>query len=284
MYKSNISITQFKMIKNYLPKVKLTRPRKYTEHQLLNALMYVLGSGCRWRDLPSDLPPWSSVYQYYRKLVIGKYIDQILYKLNHKFTFKKEKEINNKHNHMPMYILITDSQSIRCMNLTRKKDKGYDGNKKINGFKRFILINVLGSVWYTKCTLGNLSEKTEIAKIMKSFTSMNAFPKRFKSLLADKGFESQNLKTYLKGRCKIDLYAMRSTRRLKNNTKYDQKQTGFIKQENRIIKSFRWIVEQGFAFLDKARRLVVNYERTAKMHEGFVKLQFIRLKLNQLAG
>lgn len=283
-YSSNISTAQFELIRKFLPQVKQTRPRIYTQHELINGMMYVLVNGCKWRDLPSDMPKWSSVYQYYRKLVFSKYLDDIMYKLNYKIHKVVGSRINNTHNFKPLYILITDSQSVRCMNLTKKEDKGYDGNKKVDGLKRFILIDVLGCVWYSKCVYGNLSEKTEIAKIMKSFTSMKACPKQFKSLLADKGFESENLKQTLSKESGVTLYAMRSTERLKKQTKYDNQQIEHIRKENSLIKKFRWIVEQGFCFLDKARRLIVNHERKTKMHEGFVKLQFIRLKLNQLVG
>ena len=112
---------------------------------------------------------------------------------------------------------------------------------------------------------------------------MKAYPKQFKSLLADKGFESERLREFLKVECNISLYAMRSTKRLKNGTKYDLEQIEDIKKENNLIKHFRWIVEQGFCHLDKARRLIVNYEIKPRMHEGFVKLQFIRLALRKLA-
>lgn len=281
-YSSNISTAQFKLIEKFLPKVKQTRPRIYSQHELINGMMYILVNGCKWRDMPSDMPKWNSVYQYYRKLVVSKYLDDIMYKLNYKIHKVVSAKLNNTHSLKPLYVLITDSQSIRCMNLTKRDNKGYDGNKKVNGLKRFILIDVLGCVWYSKCVHGNLSEKTEIAKIMHSFTSMKAYPKQFKSLLADKGFESENLKQILAKDSGITLYAMKSTERLKKQTKYDKEQIEYIKKENWLIKKFRWIVEQGFCFLDKARRLIVNYERKIKMHEGFVKLQFIRLKLNQL--
>ena len=281
-YSSDISITQFNMIRRYLPKVKKTRPRKYSELSLINGMLYVLVNGCKWRDIPSDLPSWHSVYKYYRTLVISKYLDHILYKLNDRYFKLKSKNINNKHNNLPNHIIVTDSQSIRCTDLMSGKDKGYDGNKKVNGLKRFILMDVLGCVWYTRCVKGNLSEKTEIRKIMKNFTSMKAYPKRFKSLLADKGFESESLKQDLLKESGITLYSMKSTKRLKNNTIFDKDQIEYIKQQNKLIKSLRWIVEQGFAHLDKARRLIVNHEKRTKMHEGFVKLQFIRLKLNQL--
>ena len=75
---------------------------------------------------------------------------------------------------------------------------------------------------------------------------------------------------------------MKSTKRLKPKTRVDYDHLELIKKENKLISSFRWIVEQAFAHLDKARRLIVNYERNRKMHEGFVKLQFIRLNLRKL--
>ncbi len=103
-------------------------------------MLYVLVNGCTWKNIPSDFPNWHSVYKYYRKLVYGKYLDKILFKLNFKLTKQKLKRINNRHSYLPMYILVTDSQSARGTDLQTLGIKGLDGHKKIKGNKRFICL------------------------------------------------------------------------------------------------------------------------------------------------
>jgi transposase len=117
---------------------------------------------------------------------------------------------------------------------------------------------------------------------------MKIYPQEFQVILADKGFESLELEETLNRDCHLKLYAMKSTLRLKSTrikqiTEFDQEQVNFLERRNRQISMYRWIVEQGFSFLDKCRRLIVCYERKVRTHLGFVKLAFIRLLVRRLA-
>ena len=56
------------MLKRYIPKAgKMGRPLQYERREILNAILYVLRTGCAWRELPHDLPPWDTVYGYFRR-------------------------------------------------------------------------------------------------------------------------------------------------------------------------------------------------------------------------
>jgi putative transposase len=151
MYTSNFTYAQFNLIKQYLPSVKRTRPRKYSEYDLFNGLLYVLNNGIKWREMPLDFPPWSSVYKYFRHLSSFKYFDMMQSKLN--LFFSKGLTIPLKH------LLITDSQSVRCTNMLQVEKKGRDGNKKINGIKRFVLCSTSGIIEKAFTTPANVSEK-----------------------------------------------------------------------------------------------------------------------------
>ena len=67
-YPSDLSEQEWKVVEPLLPQPQTGRPRKYSQRQMLNALLYLLRSGCAWRMLPHDLPPWQAVYAYWRKL------------------------------------------------------------------------------------------------------------------------------------------------------------------------------------------------------------------------
>lgn len=67
-YPSDLSEQEWQVIEPLLPQQRTGRPRKYSQRQMLNALLYLLRSGCAWRMLPHDLPPWQAVYAYFRKL------------------------------------------------------------------------------------------------------------------------------------------------------------------------------------------------------------------------
>jgi transposase len=85
-YTSNLTTGQYQEILPFLPEKKLTRPRKWTNHQILNGIMYVLVTGCQWRNLPIDLPPWKTVYSYFRLWSQTGIIDQILKKYSVKIS------------------------------------------------------------------------------------------------------------------------------------------------------------------------------------------------------
>ncbi len=66
-YLNQISRSQFEMIRPELETArKRTAPRTQDLYQVFNALLYLLKTGCQWRQLPHDFPKWSTVYYYYR--------------------------------------------------------------------------------------------------------------------------------------------------------------------------------------------------------------------------
>jgi transposase len=66
-YPSNITRQQFELIRPVLENFrKRTKPRKYDLYEVFCAVLYVLKTGCQWRQVPSDFPEWRSVYNYYK--------------------------------------------------------------------------------------------------------------------------------------------------------------------------------------------------------------------------
>jgi putative transposase len=70
-YSTDLTDGQYQKIEVYLPQPKsggkTGRPRAYSYREILNAIFYQLRTGCAWRLLPHDLPPWDTVYGYYRR-------------------------------------------------------------------------------------------------------------------------------------------------------------------------------------------------------------------------
>jgi transposase len=79
-YPSNLSKKEFTEIEEYLPLKKKTKPAKWTKHEIVNGIMYVLVSGCQWRMISNDLPPWETVYYYFNIWKKEGIIDLILKK------------------------------------------------------------------------------------------------------------------------------------------------------------------------------------------------------------
>jgi transposase len=208
------------------------------------------------------------VYKYFRKLIRTKTLDNVLFELN-----KKTQNVGNAH------ILVTDSQSVHSTEYLRRSKKGYDGHKKKNGLKRFTLVDTGGSIHAVMTFPANISEKTGLERMIEKYQYI--LTRKACSILADKGFESKPLVHSLKKKG-FTLYAMRSTRRLKRGTAYDYQQNNLHNYLNKQISKIRYVVERTFSWLNRCRRLIVNYERDTRNHEGFVKLAMIRILLNRM--
>jgi transposase len=112
--KEFISRAKFSKIAKYF-EVKSKRPRKYDLFDVLNAVLFVLLTGCQWRNLSTSYPPYRIVFYHFSNWKKRKVFHKILSFLN-----KKDK---------PRYLII-DSQSISDSDLPTQKHKGYDGHKK----------------------------------------------------------------------------------------------------------------------------------------------------------
>jgi putative transposase len=67
-YPTDLSDKEWDLINHLVPEAKPGgRPEKYPKREILNGMFYVLRSGCAWRLLPHDLPPWRIVYYYFRQ-------------------------------------------------------------------------------------------------------------------------------------------------------------------------------------------------------------------------
>ena len=97
------------------------REYKYSKRELLNAVLYVVDSGCKWRQLPHDFPKWQTVYSFFRRSIEKNLWDKILEHLV-KVTRKKAERNPN-----PSYALI-DSQSVKTAYASNQR--GFDGGKK----------------------------------------------------------------------------------------------------------------------------------------------------------
>ena len=122
-YTSDLSDKQWFVIKPLLGK---TRNRKYDKRELVNAVLYVVKTGCQWRNLPKDFPEWNATYHFYSRARDKGIWDKILLHLVER-TRKKAGRTS-----MPSYGII-DSQSVKTVSAS--EDRGFDGGKKDKGPK-----------------------------------------------------------------------------------------------------------------------------------------------------
>lgn len=99
-YPDNLTDKEWKCIKPYIsPSRKLGRPNKYPPRVLLDAIFYLLRTGCSWRHLPKDFPNWKTVYTQYRRWVMSGVLEKIHDKLRDKI---RKKKINQLAHHLEL--------------------------------------------------------------------------------------------------------------------------------------------------------------------------------------
>lgn len=99
---------------------------KWPKRELVNAVLYVLVNGIKWRNLPHDFPPWKTVYSFYSRAEKSGLWDEIL-----QFLVEITRQIEDRNAH-PSYAII-DSQSVKT--ISASKERGIDGGKKNQGKK-----------------------------------------------------------------------------------------------------------------------------------------------------
>ena len=117
-YNTDLTDSQWEIIK---PLFKGTRTYKQSKRELTNAVLYLVDSGCKWRQLPHDFPPYSTVWSFYRRAKISGLWESIMRHLV-VLTRKKAGRIEE-----PTYALI-DTQSVKTVG--SGEERGYDRGKK----------------------------------------------------------------------------------------------------------------------------------------------------------
>ena len=137
-YPSDLTDGQWQLIRPLLPKrAKRGRP-PIDRREILDAVLYVVRTGCQWRQLPLDFPKWKTVYTVFRRWRMAGVWEQI-----HNVLRQRVRRSVGKRSKPTAAIL--DSQSVRTAE--GGEQRGYDAGKKITGRKRHLAVDTLGLVW-----------------------------------------------------------------------------------------------------------------------------------------
>ncbi len=141
-YPSDLTDEQWALIDELLPPPPRTGPKggrreKHPRRRIVDAIFYVVRTGCSWRQLPKDFPPWETVYWYFSRWHDEGTVEKI-----HDTLRAKVREADGR-DAEPSGALI-DSQSVRAADTVAKETSGYDAGKKTKGRKRFIVTDTLG--------------------------------------------------------------------------------------------------------------------------------------------
>jgi putative transposase len=257
-YPTDLKHNEWQELKGLFAATKATgRPREHSWRSILNGIFYIVRSGCAWRLLPHEYPPYKTVYHYFRLWRRSGFWQDLNAKLRERLR-KRVKGKGKKH----ASAAILDSQSVKSAE--GGKAIGYDGNKKVHGRKRHILVDTLGLLLAVLVTAANVDDRAGAKQL---FNTLKHLPwKRMKLIWADGGYRG-DLGTWLKATLGWFLAIV-------------HKQLDHVGFE---VLPKRWMVERTFAWLNRSRRLSKDYERLPETAEAFIHVAMIRLMLKRLA-
>src|SRR5918998_2849577 len=243
-YPSDTNDAQWALIEPLLPEAKTGgRPEKHRRRALVDAILYVVRTGCAWRQLPGDFPPWQTVYWYFNQWEQARVTEKILPVVRGQLRVAEGRAPE------PSAGLI-DSQSVKGADTVGRDSRGYDAGKRVNGRKRFIVTDTLGLL-VVVCVMAASWQDRDGAKT----TLLSAYlATPIRHVFADQGFAGR-LVDWTRDTLKITLEIVRKP----------ADQQGFA------VHPRRWVVERTLAWLTACRRPARDYERHPEISEGIIR-------------
>ncbi len=256
-YPTDLSDAEWTRLQAYLPNPKAEgRPRTHSLRDVLDAIFYVLKSGCQWRLLPHDFPPWSSVYYHFRRFRLNGLWTLIL-----KVLRAAERKRAGK-NPQPT-AAIMDSQSVKTVEESAHPS-GYDAHKNVKGRKRHLLVDTLGILLSVYVTPAEVQDRIGARCLL---AGLKVLLPHLKKIWADGAYTGEKLAGWCKEQGGWELQIVQRS----------------ADTEGFAVLPHRWIVERTLGWLMRNRRLSKDYERMVQSSESFIEVAMIRLILRRLA-
>lgn len=256
-YLSDLTDVAWHFIKSFIPCAKSSnrtggRPEKYPKREIVNSILYVVSSGCRYVDLPHDLPPGSITWLYFNrwsKNGVWKKINTFLRKYTRVLLGRTADPS----------VGIIDSQTIKATDIAL--ETGYDAGKKTKGRKRHLLTDTQGLLLDVRVHSALVQDR-DGAKILlrhakKTLDSMT-------KIFADGGYAGK-LIMWVQKQFDITLEIVKRNELHKF-----------------VVLPIRWIIERTNAWVSQARRLAKDYERKTLNQESMIYVRMIQLMLRRI--
>jgi putative transposase len=255
-YPSDLTDAQWAQIEPHLPpEPGGGRPRKTDPRDVLDAILYILRTGCQWRYLPIDFPPKSTVWRYFDRWRRDGTLDRI------HDRFRRRVRTQEKPYH-PRTSASVDSQSVDTT--SGGEQRGRDNFKNVDGRKRHIVVDSLGLLLAVLVTAASVDDAAAAPVL---FARLEGQPMgKVVRMYADNKYHNMKLYEWVEANAAWDLTIVRRPK----------------DAEGWVRLPIRWTVERTFAWLGRCRRLSKDREKSVLSSESFVKLAMIQLMLHRL--
>lgn len=259
-YPSDVSDDEWAFVAPYLALVAETAPqRKHDLRRTFDALRYVIRSGCPWRYLPSDFPPWAAVYQQAQRWIRAGVFEAVAHDLRVLL-----RGVAGRRAHPSAAVL--DSRTLRSTPESSTPESGaratFDGAKRMNGSRVHVAVDTLGHLLALAVTPGKAQDRDQVGRLAEAV--QRATGQSVTLAYVDRGYTGERPREAAAAHG-IELEVVRHT----------EAKRGFV------LLPRRWVVERSFAWVARFRRMARDHERLPETVAGVHPAGFVIVMLGQ---
>jgi transposase len=230
------------------------RKRKYHLRSVVNGILSILRMGMQWRNVDKKYPPWQTLYYYFSKWKTDGTLERMNAELNKIERKRQGKEETPS-------LLCIDSQSVKSVPFVNE-DKGIDGNKRVNGRKRHLIVDTLGLVWGVVVHGAHIADGVKAHELVEHCLG---YLHRMKRILVDEAYKkvfAEWVATNIIG-LEVEFASKPPTDK------------GFVPVK------WRWVNERTFGWFNFFRRHAKDYEKTTASAQAWILWANCQIILNR---